>query len=164
MPRKPRLRPRQPPACARPVPGRAGIHPRPLQTWAQPWHNRPPFINLPTPGGRSSVGRAVDCGSTGRGFKSRRSPQFSLFFRLIQPFKGYPLSLEGVKYPEVPPSAPKKWTQSGHPLGLDRSLQLDSEQFYQMSFSLPNKTKSFLYCFFSASTSIFASIKAPIRA
>ncbi len=26
-------------------------------------------------GGRSSVGRALDCGSSGRGFKSRRSPQ-----------------------------------------------------------------------------------------
>ena len=28
-------------------------------------------------GGRSSAGRALDCGSSGRGFKSRRSP--SLF-------------------------------------------------------------------------------------
>ena len=27
-------------------------------------------------GGRSSVGRALDCGSSGRGFKSRRSPHF----------------------------------------------------------------------------------------
>ena len=25
-------------------------------------------------GGRSSAGRALDCGSSGRGFKSRRSP------------------------------------------------------------------------------------------
>ena len=30
---------------------------------------------LPTPCGRSSVGRASDCGSDGRGFKFLRSPQ-----------------------------------------------------------------------------------------
>jgi hypothetical protein len=28
-------------------------------------------------GGRSSAGRALDCGSSGRGFKSRRSPSLS---------------------------------------------------------------------------------------
>ena len=31
-------------------------------------------LTFRTCGGRSSVGRAADCGSAGRGFKSRRSP------------------------------------------------------------------------------------------
>jgi hypothetical protein len=34
-------------------------------------------------GGRSSVGRALDCGSGGRGFKPHRSPHFSLFRLLM---------------------------------------------------------------------------------
>ena len=36
-------------------------------------------------GGRSSAGRALDCGSSGRGFKSRRSP--SRFQANLRKFK-----------------------------------------------------------------------------
>ena len=34
------------------------------------------LVESPARGGRSSVGRASDCGSEGRGFESRRSPSY----------------------------------------------------------------------------------------
>ena len=37
-------------------------------------------------GGRSSVGRALDCGSRRRGFKSRRSPIFPIYTILTLEF------------------------------------------------------------------------------
>ena len=39
-------------------------------------------------GGRSSVGRAPDCGSGGRGFESHRSPQLCIWSRTATDRRG----------------------------------------------------------------------------
>ena len=45
------------------------------------------YITLTSHGGRSSVGRAQDCGSCGRGFDSRRSPHYEELIRISQTAK-----------------------------------------------------------------------------